>query len=152
MPSIWERHLPHAANFLATVGGLSVMGRIVMGKMADRLGSKKGFVIGLILMSIALVGLVSFKMLWVIFILAGIFGIAYGTCVATQSPMVAELFGLGSHGAILGFLILRICHRRCFRTLAVRHHLRHRRQLSAGFFDVRRSKSNRPGSHGVSEN
>jgi MFS family permease len=93
-----------AANFLATVGGLSVMGRIVMGSMTDRLGSKKGFAIGLILMSIALGGLVSLKMLWAIFILAGIFGIAYGTCVATQSPMVAELFGLDSHGAILGFL------------------------------------------------
>jgi len=93
-----------AANFLATVGGLSVVGRVVMGKMADSLGSKKGFVIGLILMSIALVGLVPFKTLWIIFILAGIFGIAYGTCVATQSPMVAELFGLSSHGAILGFL------------------------------------------------
>jgi MFS family permease len=93
-----------AANFLATVGGLSVMGRIVMGKMADSLGSKKGFVIGLILMSIALGGLVPSKTLWVIFLLAGVFGLAYGTCVATQAPMVAELFGLGSHGAILGFL------------------------------------------------
>ena len=93
-----------AANFLATVGGLSVMGRIVMGKMADSLGSKKGFVIGLVLMSIALAGLVPFSTLWVIFLLAGLFGLAYGTCVATQAPMVAELFGLGSHGAILGFL------------------------------------------------
>ena len=93
-----------AANILATVGGLGVVGRIAMGRMADNLGSKKGFVIGLILVSIALVGLVSAKMLWLIFILAGIFGLAYGTCVSTQSPLVAELFGLDSHGAILGFL------------------------------------------------
>ena len=93
-----------AANFLATVGALSVMGRIVMGRLADILGSKKGFAIGLLLMSIALGGLIPSKTLWIIFLLAGLFGLAYGTCVATQAPMVAELFGLGSHGTILGFL------------------------------------------------
>ena len=93
-----------AANFLATVGALSVTGRIVMGRLADILGSKKGFAIGLLLMSIALGGLIPVKTLWIIFLLAGLFGLAYGTCVATQAPMVAELFGLESHGTILGFL------------------------------------------------
>lgn len=93
-----------AANFLATVGALSVMGRIVMGRLADILGSKKGFAIGLLLMAIALGGLIPSKTLWIIFLLAGLFGLAYGTCVATQAPMVAELFGLESHGTILGFL------------------------------------------------
>ena len=43
-------------------------------------------------------------MVWVIFILAGLFGFATGTCVASQSPLVALLFGLSSHGVILGFL------------------------------------------------
>ena len=93
-----------AANFLATLGALSVMGRIVMGRLADILGSKRGFAIGLLLMSIALGGLITSKTLWIIFSLAGLFGLAYGTCVATQAPMVAELFGLESHGTILGFL------------------------------------------------
>jgi MFS family permease len=93
-----------AANILATVGGLGMIGRVVMGRVADIIGSKHAFIIGFILMSAALLGLMPAKMVWVIFILAGLFGFATGTCVASQSPLVALLFGLSSHGVILGFL------------------------------------------------
>ena len=36
---------------------------------------------------------------------AVIFGFAYGAGVTAESPLIAELFGLGSHGAILGLAI-----------------------------------------------
>jgi MFS family permease len=93
-----------AANILATIGGLNMIGRIIMGRVADIIGSKQAFVIGFILMAIALFFLVPSKMMWIIFVLAGLFGFANGTCVASQSPLVALLFGLSSHGVILGFL------------------------------------------------
>ncbi|UCE52182.1 MAG: MFS transporter [Desulfobacterales bacterium] len=93
-----------AANILATIGGLNMIGRIIMGRVADIIGSKQAFVIGFILMAIALFFLVPSKMIWIIFVLAGLFGFANGTCVASQSPLVALLFGLSSHGVILGFL------------------------------------------------
>jgi MFS family permease len=56
------------------------------------------------LMLSALFGLVPFKMVWILFVLAGVFGFANGSCVSSQSPLVALLFGLSSHGVILGFL------------------------------------------------
>jgi MFS family permease len=43
-------------------------------------------------------------MVWILFLLAGIFGFGNGSCVIAQSPLVALLFGLSSHGVILGFL------------------------------------------------
>ena len=93
-----------AANILATVGGLGMIGRVVMGRVADIIGSKCAFIIGFILMSAAILCLMPAKMVWLIFILAGLFGFANGACVASQSPLVALLFGLSSHGVILGFL------------------------------------------------
>ena len=93
-----------AANILATFGGLNMIGRIIMGRVADIIGSKQAFIIGFILMASALFFLVPSKMMWTIFVLAGLSGFANGTCVASQSPLVALLFGLSSHGVILGFL------------------------------------------------
>jgi MFS family permease len=55
-------------------------------------------------MSAALLGLMPAKVVWLVFVVAGLFGFANGTCVASQSPLVALLFGLSSHGVILGFL------------------------------------------------
>jgi MFS family permease len=75
-----------------------------MGRVADIIGSKQAFVIGFILMGSALFFLIPSKMVWTLFVLAGVFGFANGTCVASQSPLVALLFGLSSHGVILGFL------------------------------------------------
>ena len=93
-----------AASILAAVGLLSMVSRVVMGRVADMIGSKLAFVIGFILMAGALFFLIPSKMVWTLFILAGLFGFANGTCVASQSPLVALLFGLNSHGVILGFL------------------------------------------------
>jgi MFS family permease len=81
-----------------------MIGRVVMGRAADIIGSKRAFIIGFLLMSAALLGLMPARMMWIIFVLAGFFGFANGTCVASQSPLVALLFGLSSHGAILGLL------------------------------------------------
>jgi MFS family permease len=93
-----------AARILASVGFLSMIGRVVMGRVADIIGSKLAFVVGFILMAGALFFLMPAKIVWFLFILAGLFGFANGTCVASQSPLVALLFGLNSHGVILGFL------------------------------------------------
>jgi len=93
-----------AANILASIGGLSIAGRVVLGRAADNLGSRQTFIIGFILMSAALLGLVPAKSIWLLYSAAGVFGLAYGGCAASQSPLAAELFGLRSHGAILGVL------------------------------------------------
>lgn len=93
-----------AASILAVIGGLSIVGRIVVGSVADRMGNKLPLIIDFVLMSGALFWLVVAKELWMLYLFAVIFGFAYGGVVALESPLVAELFGLSSHGVILGII------------------------------------------------
>jgi len=54
-------------------------------------------------MSVALIWFVTAKAAWALFTMAGIFGFAYGGIAVSHSPLIAELFGLKSHGLILAF-------------------------------------------------
>jgi predicted MFS family arabinose efflux permease len=91
-----------AANILATVGGMSVLGRVVLGGAGDRIGNRQVFIIGFALMAAALFWLLPATEAWALYLFAAVFGFAYGGCVTSQPPLVAELFGLRSHGLILG--------------------------------------------------
>jgi MFS family permease len=92
-----------AANILATIGGLSIIGRLVLGSAGDRFGNRQVFIIGFILMAAALFWLVPAKEVWGLYLFAVVFGFAFG-CATSESPLVAELFGLSSHGLILGVI------------------------------------------------
>jgi len=96
--------VPHA-----TVGGSSVIGRFLLGGAGDRIGNRQVFIIGFALMAVTLLWLVSATELWALFLFAAVFGFAFGSCVTPQSPLVAELFGLRSHGLILGLTSLGFC-------------------------------------------
>jgi MFS family permease len=91
-----------AANFLATIGGLSVLGKVLMGKAGDMFEVRQTLILSFILMSAALIWLVPAKTQWMLFSIAGVFGFAYGGCAVSHSPIIAELFGLRSHGLIFG--------------------------------------------------
>ena len=91
-----------AATILATLGGLSIVGRIAMGGAADRIGNIWAFIIGFAMMAAALFWLMPTTETWVIYLFAAIFGFATAGAGALTSPLVAELFGLRSHGLILG--------------------------------------------------
>lgn len=93
-----------AASVLATIGGMSIVGRIGLGSAGDRIGNKQIFIIGFILMSAVLFWVVPATEAWRLFLFASIFGLAYGGCAVSGSPLIAELFGLRSHGMILGFI------------------------------------------------
>jgi len=98
--------LTSAANILATIGGLSIVGRIVLGSAADRFGNRQIFIIGFILMTAALFWLVPARELWGLYLFVAVFGFAFGGCATSESPLVAGLFGLSSHGLILGVINL----------------------------------------------
>ena len=91
-----------AANILATVGGLAILGKVMIGRVGDIVGTRRTLILGFILMSVALIWLVPAKMAWMLFLIAGLFGFAYGGISVSHSPLVAELFGLRSHGLIFG--------------------------------------------------
>ena len=93
-------------NILATIGGLSLIGRIMLGSAADRFSNRQVFVAGFVLMAAALLWLVSVREVWGLYLFAAVFGFAFGGCATSESPLVAGLFGLSSHGLILGVMNL----------------------------------------------
>lgn len=60
--------------------------------IADRGGTKEGT---LLLLLVA-------RELWMLYLFAVILGFSYGGLAAIELPIVAELFGLSSHGVIMG--------------------------------------------------
>ncbi len=104
MPHSTELGIPEilAANIFIGIGGLSVVGRIVLGSASDRIGNRSTLIVCFALATAALAWLLVAKEMWMLYLFAAVFGFAYGGFIAVQSPWVAELFGLCSHGALLG--------------------------------------------------
>jgi MFS family permease len=94
-----------AANILAIIGGLATLGRIVLGSVANRIGNRQVFIIGFILISAASFWLLPARKEWELCLFAAVFGFGFGAGVS-NSPLIAELFGLSSHGLILGVNVL----------------------------------------------
>jgi len=91
-----------AANILATVGCFSIVGKVFLGRVGDIVGNRRTLILAFILMSLALTGLVPAQIAWMLFVIAALFGFAFGGVAVSHSPLVAELFGLRSHGVIFG--------------------------------------------------
>ncbi len=94
----------YAAGILSAINGSSIIGNIGLGAIGDKFGNKQLFMITLTLIALSLVGLVYIQELWAFYLFAVVFGLAYGSGLAQQSPLVARVFGIRSHGLILGLL------------------------------------------------
>lgn len=91
-----------AANILATIGGIGIIGRIIMGIAGDRIGTKRPFTLSFIFLSVSLAMLLVAKEVWMFYLFAAVFSFAYGGMVTLLAPLVGDLFDLRSHGTILG--------------------------------------------------
>jgi MFS family permease len=97
-----------AANIMVTIGVLSIVGKVVLGGAGDRIGNKQALIISFTLWSLAYSWLLIATEEWMLYLFAAAFGIAYGGNSTSQSPLVARLFGLSSHGLIFGVLGLAV--------------------------------------------
>ncbi len=95
-----------AASVLATMNGASIAGRVLLGGAGDRIGNRQIFLIGFTLMSATLFWLAPATEMWELSLFAVVFGFGWGGCAASESPLAARLFGLGSHGLIFGVLAM----------------------------------------------
>ena len=97
--------LTTAAGVLSTIGGMSLLGRIVMGTANDRIGGKRSLSICYAVLICALIFLQTANQTWMLLLFAAIYGFAHGGFFTVMSPTIAELFGTGSHGAIFGIVL-----------------------------------------------
>lgn len=91
-----------AATALATIGGFTVIGRLSMGFIADRIGTKPAYFINFIICGVSLVWLLFTDEVWGLFLFSAIFGFGQGGVGLLQAPIATDLFGLKSYGVILG--------------------------------------------------
>lgn len=91
-----------AANILAVMSGAHLIGGIVLGSIADRIGNRQVFMISFVLIVAALFWLLTIREAWVFYIFAAVLGFGGSGGATLQSPLVADLFGIKSHGLLLG--------------------------------------------------
>ncbi len=95
-----------AATVLVILNGAGILGRIGLGSLGDKLGNKRLFVFTLFLLALSFAGFMFAKELLWLCLFVVLFGLASGSGITQQSPLVASIFGLSSHGLIFGFVCL----------------------------------------------
>ena len=93
-----------AASILSTIAAVGIVGRLVIGFLSDRLGGRLILTICLAVITLALIWLLFAEEIWMLYIFAGILGLANGGFVTLLPVVSAELFGLVSLGVIIGAL------------------------------------------------
>jgi MFS family permease len=92
-----------AALVLSTYGGITLLGLIIFGVVADKMGNKLVFMLCFILCLIASAAIVTNNWPASFFVFSVVAGLARGGLSSSMSPLVASLFGIKSHGVIFGF-------------------------------------------------
>jgi len=93
-----------AAGILSVIGGISMVGRFVTGVAIDRIGNRLSMIICLILLILALLWLQLAGELWMFYLFAVVYGFGHGGLFTVISPIVAEYFGIRSHGVLFGIV------------------------------------------------
>ncbi len=91
-----------AAKILGIIGGTNILGNIVGGSAYDRIGGKKTYIVSFVIISATLFWLVKSTDIWMFYLFAVTFGLGLGVTAPLPSPIIAELFGLKSHGMVFG--------------------------------------------------
>jgi len=93
-----------AAGILSTIGGVSILGRLCVGIAIDRIGNTRCLIVCLALLIASFLWLHVAGEMWMLYLFAAVYGIAHGGIFTMISPIVAELFGIRSHGAFFGIV------------------------------------------------
>jgi MFS transporter, OFA family, oxalate/formate antiporter len=91
-----------AANIFAICGVFPATGCVALGTTADRLGNRSSLMIYFFVIAATLFWLTQLTTTWPFVLFAVFFGLRSGGSVPIESTIIVDLFGIKSHGAILG--------------------------------------------------
>jgi sugar phosphate permease len=94
-----------AANVMSVVLGASIVGRLLMGWLADRIQKKYVMILIYALVALSIPLLFASHTRWVMYVFAFIFGMALGGDYMIIPLMAAELFGVKVMGRVMGIII-----------------------------------------------
>jgi MFS family permease len=89
-----------SAGVLSLAAGVSIFGRIFMGWVADRFSNRWALLICLMISVVAFVILLFARGLWMLYLFSVFYGIGLWATGSIMPPLVADYFGLKSHGSI----------------------------------------------------
>jgi len=95
-----------AASTISLLATTSLIGRNLSGVVSDKIGARKTITAGLFLLLFVLTWLVFAQSVWMFYIFAIFYGIAYGSIVPMQTILTGELFGLKALGMITASIML----------------------------------------------
>ena len=93
-----------AATVFSVAGGATLVGRVLLGVAADRLGRKTAAMLCTIMHAGGMLWLLWAQEMWMFYLYALVFGLAWGGMGPVMAVIIGETFGLGRMGAILGIL------------------------------------------------
>ncbi|MFC1980377.1 MFS transporter [Chloroflexota bacterium] len=104
--------VPHATDIgispmdvaivVSVMGGVSILGRLALGRIPDAAGSKLPAITCAILLVGALLWLTWSNSLWMFYVFAVLFGFVWGGLSTAVTALVGDIFGVRSIGTILG--------------------------------------------------
>ena len=89
-----------AASLLTILGFCSIIGRLTAGIFSDRIGAKPVLFIGLALQGLTMLWIAGADTLWMFYIFAVLFGVAYGGNLVMVPKLTASIFGAESMGSV----------------------------------------------------
>ena len=90
------------ANVLAVLTASSMIGRIGMGRVADKIGNRPAFIISFAATAIILVWGLTMHNLWGLYLFALVFGFGWGAQAVLRFAVTSEVFGMVSLGLFMG--------------------------------------------------
>jgi MFS family permease len=94
-----------AAGIVSFISASSIVGRIITGFLSDKVGGRRMLVVCLITSSLALIWLLIVRQIWMFYLFALVFGLAYGGMVPLEPIVAADIFGLKAFGVIYAGLM-----------------------------------------------
>lgn len=94
-----------AALIMVVLGAVSMVNRVAIAGISDKVGVRISLNIVLFLMMLSYFCLHASQGIFVFLVFATLFGIAYGGAISLQALIVTEFFGLHSGGVIIGVVI-----------------------------------------------
>jgi OFA family oxalate/formate antiporter-like MFS transporter len=91
-----------AASALGLLGGISILGRVGMGILSERLGWKRGLFVCCLMAGLMLLWLIGVKQQWMLWVFTAGYGYFYGGKITTLPGLIGSFFGRRSLGEIIG--------------------------------------------------
>ena len=93
-----------ASTILSLIGGIQILARLSVGRISDIVGRKVPGITCALIATGALIWLIQSHNLWMFYLFAIVFGIAYGGIGVVNLALVSDLFGRRNLGTIMGAL------------------------------------------------